>query len=715
MKKVFAYFRKHWIEFLFIAIITTLFFHSHIERLWAAIKSLFNSIIYSFKVTFGSKDLPHPPSSFDWMIEVNGNGSFINLLNLNFDVFKKRLEIIGHLIITGDFWSYFASNISSKLLTLIMLFNCLIIVFLIMLIIRHQRDQYHPHSANEETRSLKRFKVFESKISSFFRCIVAWFRTHFSRYTIITLIILFAAYLQLFTIAIDFIANYYLFTTTFDFNIIWKGILLLLVDFLPVYLSIPFIIRLIAIYLIFDRLRLAKADARIRKFADIDIDYLENSGNQIMINGASRSGKGALGCTLAVLYAQELLPQKLLGIMQEVERKFPLVNYSMLRSFIQLKKAYGLFKNQLDIYNEFYERREKFDLSNDPSLFFMDPNSSIAEWDELSIESIDHALTDWALAYFFYSSAVPLSFSNYGIAFNDPINVDDHYFNVSHLDALQESPDDFIRRKMNMVINYDYLRQGKRFKSYGDPNTFYVPDIGLYTITEIGKERGSSESVKKADSSADKVNQKNDKFRERLQIWSHAATIRFQTLFKVIADEQRNLGLNAETRATFESIILIDRRKLKKGIALSSWNIEALLCKLLIIKFDEYSLRRSEIKQSQSLPNYLLKKIIKHINLYFYRRINKYSYSEIKVIATNGSTEDVQSDIEQKKLYIINKIAYSGRYETASLKKLFLNEMAKSRLSIEDLRQFTSLSPSPGDYDYMNSYSFNDLFNKKKE
>lgn len=722
MKRIGNYFKKNGVEILTIAIFlivfSLLFFHSHIERLWLSIKAFFEVIVYSFKVVFlHQEEVPAPSTAYDILLEVKGEGSIFNLLSLDFQAFLERLKMVGHLLITKSFWKDFANVLANGLNGFVLFLDFLFLFALAALFFKLRR-KYKPDDKAEDTRFLSAYKRVRNRILLFLRKGKDFVLKHYSKKMIITMIILIAAYMQLFTISIDFLANYYLFTADFDFNVIWKGIVLLLVDFLPAYFSIPFIFRIAFLYFLFDRLRLKAANARLRKYADIDIDYLDQSGNQILINGASRAGKNALATTLAVLYVQEWLPQHLLEIMQEVERKFPFVNYAELRSYIELKKDYGLLKNQLDIYVDFMERKEKYDVEKDPSIFFLDPNEKNAVWDELTIESIDHALCDWALAFFFYSSS-PLSVSNYGISFNSPSNPKEHYFNyvdVDEMDALQETRDDFQKRELNRVINYDFLRQGKRFQNYyGDPTRFYVPDVGLYTITEIGKERGSSESVKKADGSSDKVNQKNDKFRERLQIWSHAATIRFQTLFKVIADEQRNLGLNAETRATFESIILIDRRKLKKSIALKGWIIESTICKWILNKYDEYALHRSELEQNQSLRNYLLKKIIKPINLYFLRRANKYSYTEIRVYASNGSVEGVSDDVEQKKLYILNKIAYSGRYETANLKKLFLNEMANSRLSFSDQRKFQTLAPSPSDYEAMNSFAYKDLFNKEKK
>lgn len=717
--KIKQFLKKHGVELLSIVLILTLFcvffWNSHIERFWISLKSLFQSIIYYFRVIFlGKADLVAPPSSYDVMLQLKGEGSIFNLLALDFKDFLTRLEMIGHLILTKSFWQNYRGHLSGVTNSLSLILNVTILLFLGAFIYQKSR-RYIPNDTCQDTRFLAFYKSLKIKWNALVKRIKSFIVIHYSRKIIITCVVLLVAYLQLFTIAVDFVANYYFFMATFDLNIIWKGVVLLLSDFLPVYFSFPFLIRLGSLYFLFDRLRLHRADDKLRKMADTNIEYLDDCGNQILINGAPRSGKNALATTLSVLYVQELLPQKLLGIMKDVERKFPFVNYSALRNEIRLKKDAGIYKNQLDIFKDFFEKKEEFDKTKNLSIFYVNHEKDLQIWDELTIEDIDHALCDWTLAYFFYSMRSPLAVGNYNILFNDALNPDPHYFNVTKTDALQETRKEYISRIGTKVVNYDYLRLGEKFQSYEKKNS-YIPDIGCYVITEIGKERGSSDAVKKIDGSAKKVNQKNDKFRERLLIWSHISIIRFLTLFKVIADEQRNLGLNAEMRATFESTILIDRRKTKDGLALGAWGIESMLCKWILIAYDRYTLNRSEIKERQTFRNYLIKKIVKPINLYYLRRINKYSYTQINALASNGSTEGVSDDVEKKKLYIINKIAHSGRYETANMKKLFLNQMALSRMSFDDLCTFQAPSPSPLEYNYMNSFAYHDLFaNKEKK
>ena len=715
MKNLKQELKSNYKQLILVAIIFTLIlvfcFNSHVVRLWYALKSFVDSIIYYFKCIFADPDvvIPEPSISYDYLLNKAG-GSIFDLFPFDFEMFGHHLTMMFKLLINKTFWLNWSMNFSSITSIVVLFLNLLICLIIIFAILTMRR--YKTNSVPEDTKALARYKRFIEKISPKIKAIKEAVKKFFKPWLLITLAVFAAFYFQLFTIIADLIGNYYHFLAKFDFNVIWKGAAIHLVDFLPVYFSMPLIIRVVAVYFIFDLIRLKMATDNIKNKEQQMIEFLENSGNEILINGGSRAGKNALAVTFAVCYVQLLFPKMILGTMLDVQRKFPFVNYAKLRAYLEEQKSNGTFKNQLDIYKDMHARQKEYNATKNPELYFCDKYVKLNKWDGLTDEFIGHALTDYMLVYFFYIHQSPYSVSNYTIMFNDGINDKKHYLNINKLDPIDETIKEFKKRNYNVVINYDYLRLGHKFSVY-QPEEYYVPDVGLYTITEIGKERGNTDSVKKADGAAMNVNQKNDKFTERLKVWSHDSTIRFKTMFKLIGDEQRNVGLNADTRSTFETIILLDKRKMKKKSALKLWKIEEYLCRWILTKYDNYSLERDENKQEQSLINYFIKKIIEKINNYYYKRVNKYSYTECNVYAQNGTVEGVNDDVESKKVFIIDKLSYSGRYETTSMKKLFLDDMAKSKLAFDDQQKFNSLTPSPLNWQSMRSFAAQEMFGFK--
>lgn len=717
MKKIInliaQFLKANWKQLLLLITLVVLFFifcfDSHISRFWISLKSFGQSFKYYFQsIYLNAEDISIPKSSLDNLIEENG-GSILNLIPIDFGAFWKRMPVFLALLINPTFWSNWWTNVSLALNKIILIMNLLVVFFMIVLILNKNR-KYIDNDVPEETKALKKYLSFKDKIRPKISLVKNTLNNFFRKWLKASILVLLLCYFNLPVLALDILSNYFYFLAGFDLNIIWQSLLLLALDFLPGYFSIPLAIRLVALYLIFDFVRIRNANNRLQDILDKDISFLEETGNAILITGASGVGKNALETCLTLIYGDIMLPNMLLNIMQEIERKFPFANYDAFSKLVDEKTSSKVFRTQDDIYNYFSKVNVLYKKTKNPALYFYPQNEQFENWDELTIEKFSQAIMDWCLAYFFYRVKDPLSVSNYTIIFNSKENPEEHYFNVNKTDMLQESQDDYLNRRNNKIINFDFLRLGKKMNTYL-PSQDYIPDIGVYSITEAGKERGDTETLKNAKRDANGANTKNDLFNERLKIWRHPSTIRFRTLFKLIMDDQQNIAVNSELRKCFENILTLDRNKMNVKSCLRSWWLESYLCKLILTNYDKYSLHRKEIKLRQSLPNYLLKKLVNFINCYYMRRYNHYTYTECTVYNMNGSTAGVSEEVNNKTLFIINKIAYSGRYETASLKKLFLAQMRNARLSFEDLHSFEFKTPSDNEYKEMRSYFYNATFN----
>lgn len=717
MKKILnsiaRFLKSNWKQLLLLIVLIVLFFifcfETHVSRFWISLKSFGTSFRYYFQsIYLNSDDITIPPSPLNNLIAENG-GSILNLIPIDFGAFWKRLPVFLALLINPTFWSNWWTGVSLTLNKLILVMNLLVIFFMIVLILKKNR-KYIAFDTPEETKALKKFLSFKDKIRPKIHLLKNMLNNFFKKWLKIALLVMLISYLNLPILALDILSNYFYFLAGFDLNIVWQSVLIIVLDFLPAYFSIPLIIRLIALYLIFDFVRIRNANNRLQDILDKDISFLEETGNAVLITGASGVGKNAMSTCLTLIYGDIMLPNMLLGIMQEIERKFPFANYDAFSKLVDKKTSSKVFRTQDDIYNYFSKLNVAFKKTKDLSLYFYPNDEQFETWDELTIERFTGAIVDWCLAYFFYNVKDPLSVSNYTIIFNSKENPEEHYFNVNKTDMLQENPDDYMNRQTNKIINFDFLRLGKKMDTYA-VNQDYIPDIGVYSITEAGKERGDTETLKSAKREANGANTKNDLFNERLKIWRHPSTIRFRTLFKLIMDDQQNIAINSDLRKCFENILTLDRNKMNVKTCLHSWWLESYVCKIILSSYDKYSLHRKEIKLRQSLPNYLLKKIVNFINTYYMRRFNHYTYTECNVYNMNGSTAGVSEEVNNKTLFIINKIAYSGRYETASLKKLFLSQMRNARLSFEDLHSFEFKTPSSDEYKEMRSYFYNATFN----
>ena len=721
IKRTKEFLKNNWPRLIILAIVLTLFFffcfNSHIKRLGISLLSLWNSLKYYWQAIAGVEDLVPPPTSFDIILYLH-KGNIAELFPVDLRNFFDNIEYFGRILISPDFFNLYLLDIGTYASYLSIIINIILSLFIIVLVINSTR-KYKPDDEAEDTKALTKYKKLKKKLQPGFTKLKVAYNYIFHSWLGVALLLTLICYLQLFTIAIDLLASYFYLFAEFKLTIIPTMLLMILIDFIPQWLSIPIIFRLIFIYWIFDLIRMNQAYKELDKLTEETKDFLNDTGNIILITGASRTGKTAFVTELSLFYEKLCFRPTLLNLILSIERKFPKFNWNRLNCLIDVQTS---LKTQADINDfVFHIMQDAKSGKNTYGLFDEDLDKYI-KWDNLTMESIFNAINDYAILYYFYNLDNPMLISNYPIMSNSVINPDNHYFNVDHFNLFKESKNEYLRRvqarseeTLSLINNFDYLKLG--IKTNVNATDTYIPDLGSYAFTEMGKERGSTDDVKHASRNAKDSNIKNDKFNERLKIWSHIATIRYETLFKVIMDEQDAKGINVELRKTSETIITLDRHKKKRKFALKNWWIEQFLCKWILQKYDDYNCHRKEIKLNSSLPNYFIKEFVGHVNDYYIKRYNNFSYTEFELYNVNGSLSGVNTEVKNVSLRLFDKVAYSGRFASTVMRRLFLQQMRQSNMGITDLKHYSSLTPSIQEYQYQNSYMYTNYFKtfEKKE
>lgn len=719
MKKFFTklktWFKNNYLQLIFLAVILAMFFifcfDSHILRMGLSFKSFGLNMSYYVQTIFSTPE--EPISTLDMLIEHSG-GSIFDLIDFDFQNFFNNFIIALKLIINPTFLKSYFRNVGDIISTISFAINPLLLLCLMIFGICKLAFRYKKNDEAKETKSLKRFKKIKvflhknvfSKIKKFLSNFFSptWFKN--------SLIFLILVYFQIITSFIDLFSNYtYWCANPKNLMILGDMVILCLVNILPMYFKMPLIIRLLFIYWIFDKIRMNRAYKRLSKLSQANNEFMDDTGNIILISGASRTGKSAFLTQLTIQYEKMIFRPTLVDIMMSIERKFPKFNWNkfavVLDNVPNLETQDKISDFISKLMKELKSGHDRFKLFDEVA------PPTYTKWDNLTIESIFNALNDYAICYVFYNFEDPVALGNYPISFNSSINEDPHYFNVDHFDIFKETSDDYLKRQKychaySKINNFDYLKLG--IKTNPSSTNNYVPDLGAYSFTEMGKERGSTDTVKTASAKSKTGNRKNDKFNERLRIWSHISTIRYKTLFKVIMDEQDVKGINSDLRKTSETILTLDRKKKKRALALPCWSFEQTVCKWILQKYDNYNLKRHEIMLKSTLLNYFIKVFVGHVNDYYMRRINNFSYTEYMLYNVNGSLADVNESVGNCSLYLFDKIAYSGRYASTMLRRLFLGQMRKSNLSFNDLPNYSSLTPSISEFESQNSYFYKEYF-----
>lgn len=712
--------------FIVLVLSLILFFDNYI-RIYISLKTLAVNIAYYFLDFF--VDTEEPQQVLDVLITNNG-GSISSLLPIDFEVFKERFLLSFRLMINRDVFNIWSAHTINSFLTVlnafIMMLNvAMIIVFYSIFTQKamikrlnsmtpEEFKNYYPHSTSKAydlflkikgSKAIERTKNFLYSIYNYL------FTPKFFKFFVIMFVLFIT---KLINIPIDLLSCYFNLTTYFNFNILWKTFIVMLIDIAPLLLSIPLFIQLIIIYIAIDKLRIKAGFKKLERNEKKNVDYLKTTGNAIMITGASGKGKTRMVVDMAMT-SETILRESLLDIMHEIQRKFYTFNFARLERLTSYLVNTNQVNNIIEIERfvdkekQFYNNKKNCKLID---CFYDSKNNKLTVYDELTNENIFDAIKDYMKAYYYYSLSDTMIMGNVAISSSMTVSNDKKLYKCFSPDYFKSGLKDLENRSMSINFNWDWLRLNKRFKAYNSQTSF-VPSFGVFAFSEVGKERGSFESNRSLDTNSDKPNPKNDMLPVEQRIHRHKASLRHRVLFKEFFDEQRPEQLDPDLRRIMETIIILDKDNMKEKTSLKAWRIERRFCEVVISIFNKYSDWRKEANQRVTIPYMLFNSFVGKINRYYIKRINLFNYTEVKMNTTNGSIENTSADNADNskvvKYYLSNKKDFANRYDSEYLKKVFENEILNSSISILNVPRYKSFTPTFKELDYQESYLFKQL------
>lgn len=238
----------------------------------------------------------------------------------------------------------------------------------------------------------------------------------------------------------------------------------------------------------------------------------------------------------------------------------------------------------------------------------------------------------------------------------------------------------------------------------------YLYNIGVISMPECDKERGSYADIRSQDENEEVCNQVNDLFYSYQTIMRHNTELDHEILHKIIMDDQDLMKLNPELRQLVETVITLDRNQRKSGNALLFWWLDESICKPIIKGYHFINDSRKQFKRNDTLFMYFIRNLVNKVEMYYTRRSNQYGFDKLGLFTTNSSLDDVSSESDKDCLYLSYKKLYSGRFDDVYLKSLFLSIERNATLSISDLSRFESITPTVSDFAEQNSFLYDDYF-----
>ena len=606
---------------------------------------------------------------------------------------------------------------------------------------------------NRQSRPLRIFlKIYEScflPVRNFIRGFIHhfWERSPYR----ITVIVLAAFFLNLFTMPLEFLAWYLGFIV--DFDLIGIGVqviklswdLLLLVRTLPWWAWILVVLKGLDLWRREMGFRRLEAhEERFRKFAS-------ERAIMTIIVAPMRTGKTTLLAALQRTFVKIFRTEAKRG-MREIDLKFPNLPWIVLEKTLQrayrshevytlstvrkwadhicalhrqyqndpvkvrqickrLEKKYGVpFRSSTETacfhHRSLKGKHRKIPLPGtrkqtrrsilfgyDVSLWKPTYNGGLGE------ESVYDAIRDYAQLYFIYLTPV-LHVGNLPVRMDDDLEDNGNEIRWDD-DFCRKDPSPLNKSRLSHILDYDTMRLGRRV----DPGGKYrnALEFGVVGMTELGKERGNQYDQKGLQASAPESNILNDLFNQDIKMRGHSANIYYFPFIRFIGDEQRASSINADLLQTGDRITILEHSKTKIVMPLFAIGemLEVFAEEKLGKIFDEKVYNRGD----QTLCLWILHNMIQKKIFDHYQRIrNIYGVFKLNLAITSGQDELFSS--VKTTVVLSTRKCYANVFPSDVYQDLYDKKASRSETGISDMPCFADIHPEDGELDMMHSHAY---------
>lgn len=674
-------------------------FRSSYIRIWQGIKDFGLSVAYYFCVMFG---ISH---NFTPTVNTIPETSTPQItLPIDYEGFKDSSARYFSLLFDGGNFSGWTAHITGVIADfakiLVVILPC-ILVFLLVIraIYKKENNRY-----GKDTVPLKAFKFISrytyQPVKRFVRVYIAFIRDN--SWILVCWAILWLLNFNLATVFVEFFAYYFYFAVEYDFSTVYTQVVKLFADLKTPFIYFPYWTLLFAVYPLFNRFRRRIALGKLRHFEARNCGFINELPIVSMACGSMGKKKTTM-ITDMVLSQEVMFRQKAMEILQNNDMKFPFFPWIKFEKELQACMEHGTVYNLATVKACVGLKRERFRRHGnvDWQLYGYDLGRYGFTYDDgLKISNLFDVLETYAQAYFIYVIQSSLIVSNYSIR-TDNVFMDAGNFPLWLTDFF---PRNYRRQSRHAhILDFDILRLGKKVIE-NNPNAGSF-EFGVVAISEVGKERGNNLELKEVKKGKDEANQKNDLFNSWLKMCRHSATVDNFPFIKVFTDEQRPESWGADARDLCDIVNIANSSEGK--LALPFYTIEDMLSEWAFNKFIklyyDFRFRRGD--------NTLLVHILKSVTAWLWKRnikvYNTYGYNVLKIEKERGTMD---GKVDKKKYYIMNRKIYARRFSTDCFSDYFNDMARKSKVGLNDYREYVTERASVDELKAQNSYFINVLY-----
>lgn len=509
--------------------------------------------------------------------------------------------------------------------------------------------------------------------------------------------------LNVVTIALATIAYLLYISVSFDFGSIFYQLYKLMLDLSLVFDNLPVVFWVVIVIIVFDRLRKHIGYSRLQHMEMRNRGFVNERPIVYMIVGTMGKRKTTLLTDIA-LSQEVMFRDKAYELMLLNDLKFPYFPWINLENELCRAMKYHCVFNLATVKRWIRLKRSRWEkCPTEARIFGYDSKRYGISYDDKLYESyIWDVLETYAQLFFIYIMQSSLIVSNYSIRTdllinslgNFPIWYSDFFKSDSRLLGAHS--------RHAHIADMDLFRLGKKVLENNPRSDSF--EFGVVTLTEIGKERGNQIENRGKKKTDDETNQLNDLFNVWLKMARHSATVDNFPFISVITDEQRPESWGADARDLCEIIHIGDSTDIK--LAMPFFNIEDVLYNWFFDKFRKVYLQYRYKRGDNTLMMHALKTFMKCLYDHYTRIYNIFGYRQIDLSVEAGIQD---GNMQSRKYYLMSKKIYSKRFSTDCFADFFNEKALRSRLGLNDLKEFATERASFEEMLSENSYFFNDL------
>jgi len=562
---------------------------------------------------------------------------------------------------------------------------------------------------NEDTVPLKVFKKMSAIIYEPVKALALDFLGFLKTYRWIPIMWLavWVLHLNLASIIVEFFAYYFFFAMSYKFSTIYIQFVKLFLDLSVLFDTIPIWLFLVLFYPIFNHWRIKIALDRLDHMEKKNRGFINELPIVSMTCGSMGKKKTTIITDMA-LSQEVMFRNTAFEKLQKLDMAFPNFPWIMFELEIRKCMEYGTIYNLATIKRWIDLKEQRFNKHKDSNiqLYGYDfEKYGFTYNDNLKEVGLFEVLRNYAQLYFIYVIESSLIVSNYSIREDNKL-ISEGNFPLWNSNFFPKKT--AITSRHAHILDYDVLRLGRKVLDK-NPNIGSF-EFGVVVISEVGKERGNNLELKEVKKGTLETNQKNDLFNSWLKMCRHSATVENFPFIKVFTDEQRPESWGADARDLCDIVNIVSSSEQK--LALPLYILEEWLNESIFNRFIGFYYDMRYIRGDNTLLVYLLKKIVAVVYKYNARIYNQYGYSISNVEKERGTLD---SKIDKKKYYIMNKKIYSKRFSTDCFSDYF-NDLAKNtHLGLPDYVEYLTEKASIDELKQQNSYFINSLYKDKEE